>query len=144
MKITAGVRNEALYPIMHPAEYGHFQKVLFINDIYFCADDLRELIYQSLRQQSDVTCATDFDVAEPPENPQLGFYDTWVARDVNGEAFNKFPHDGFTKDPLSTLHLGAGLPFQVSCCWYVIMKIIHVSCSLKVSRYFKKGTAWSC
>lgn len=114
---TAGVRNEALYPLNDPVEFGHFQKVLFINDIFFCADDLRELIYQSYRHHADVTCATDFDVAEPSNDPQLGFYDTWVARDVRGEAFTKRPADDFVKDPFSALRLHAGLPFQVSCCW---------------------------
>jgi hypothetical protein len=40
-----------------------------------------QLIHQSLLHQSDITCGMDFIHTEGSE---LGFYDTWVARDVEG------------------------------------------------------------
>ena len=60
-----------------------------------------------------MTCGLDFDM----DSAGLGFYDTWVARDVNGEFFRKRPLDGFTVDAPTNERLRRRLPFQVSCCW---------------------------
>lgn len=47
--------------------------------------------------------------------PHLGFYDTWVARDVCGTPMRiAWP---FVKDPVSKERLRNKQPFEVSACW---------------------------
>lgn len=50
-----------------------FGKVLFLNDVFFCAHDMVELLYQSDLHQSDMTCGLDYDNTDKG----LGFYDTY-------------------------------------------------------------------
>lgn len=120
IEYLARARNEAMRPLYDDVRGAQrrFQKVLFFNDIFFCADDVKELLYQSVHQRSDLTCAMDFDKAYPQLNPQLGFYDTWVARDMNGQAFRK-PIDQIVPDEAANQKYLNGLPFQAQCCWYV-------------------------
>lgn len=124
IEYLAKVRNAAMEPLYNNfTTLGESQtpmtftadevtKVIFINDGLFCAEDVLELLLQSNRQESDITCAVDFDV---PENP--GFYDTWVARDIAGKQFNKYPFLGWAKDAETNSRFGNWLPAQVQCCW---------------------------
>lgn len=120
-----------------------FGKVLFLNDVFFCAHDMVELLYQSDLHQSDMTCGLDYDNTDKG----LGFYDTygyvqvlrmflylpndidtplfrratarcrWVDRDRDGEIWEKRPLPGQTTVSESNERMKQGLPFQVSCCW---------------------------
>ena len=126
----ARVRNEALKPLLtHRQTIGQFQRILFLNDVLFCADDIKEMIYQSYLQQTDMTCALDYDKDVPVEKMkegqeevpprELGFYDTWVARDVYGKSFTKRPMESFVPDEEAAKRMQDGLSFQASCCWWV-------------------------
>ena len=46
---------------------------------------------------------------------QLEFYDTWVARDMDGNPFTKAAP--YATDPYSLERVKKGLPFPVKCCW---------------------------
>lgn len=67
------VRNAAMQPL-YDAPPQTYEKVLFLNDVFFCAHDMAELLYQSDLQQSDMTCGLDYDYTDQG----LGFYDTYV------------------------------------------------------------------
>ena len=43
------------------------------------------------------------------------FYDTWVARDIDGSMF--LPRFPFVSNPYSIQRMHLGLPFPVKCCW---------------------------
>ena len=43
------------------------------------------------------------------------FYDTWVARDIDGSSFQ--PDFPFVTDAYSLERMALGLPFPVKCCW---------------------------
>jgi len=78
----AKVRNTALEPLQKLEARGKFfAKIIFLNDIIYCATDIQELLFQSYLQQADITCGLDF--IRGGDN-QLVFYDTWVARDIAG------------------------------------------------------------
>ncbi len=49
------------------------------------------------------------------EGAQLEFYDTWVARDMDGNLFAK--QAPYVTDPYSLERVQAGLHFPVKCCW---------------------------
>lgn len=115
------VRNTALIPLWDQFMRGvRYRKILFLNDVFFCAEDALELLYQSERQQSDLACGLDFDI----DDFGLGFYDTWVARDLNGHRFAKRPLNALTTDQPSNKALAASLPFQVGCCWLVFSTLL--------------------
>ena len=107
----ASIRNAALYPLqLHDTQY---DKILFLNDIVFCASDALELLLQSFIHQLDLACSLDYDMF----NNKLGFYDIWVARNIAGMAFGKWPADAFANHAESNAKLQANRPFQVQCCW---------------------------
>lgn len=139
----------------------HAQKIVFFNDVYFCAQD----VFRLLQHKADMACGMDFDRPKidglpHPEQRRMfgwylwhkyampraigrflgrsglitkhwrldpniqaafqakstmGFYDTWVARDSDGNLFLKEPP--YVTDPYSLHRIALGLPFPVKCCW---------------------------
>lgn len=45
----------------------------------------------------------------------MEFYDIWVARDSDGNLFQK--QAPYVTDPYSLERIARGLPFPVKCCW---------------------------
>ncbi|KAK4442977.1 family 69 glycosyltransferase [Podospora aff. communis PSN243] len=108
-------------------------KVLFLNDVAACAEDLLELLHQLHVQSASLVCAMDWahgsDSTSPDPYPltdPIFFYDVWIARAINGDTF--FPIDPatgswehatqlFPSEPVSRARMRAGLPFQVFSCW---------------------------
>lgn len=45
----------------------------------------------------------------------MEFYDIWVARDSDGNMFEK--KAPYVTDPYSLDRIAKGLPFPVKCCW---------------------------
>ncbi|OLY83222.1 Alpha-1,3-mannosyltransferase CMT1 [Smittium mucronatum] len=86
-----------------------------MNDIYFCRNDILELIYQSDFQGSDFTCPLDFHSVRGYVNT-LEFRDNWVARDIEGYVFDK-ELNSVSYHPESKLRNEQRLPFQVQCSW---------------------------
>lgn len=77
----ATLRNRALEPLYTEAQHGlhghSFDKVIFINDIFFTPETFYKLI-RTENGQFDQACAVDF--------WWMGHYDTWIVRDTNGKA----------------------------------------------------------
>ncbi|OLY77636.1 Alpha-1,3-mannosyltransferase CMT1 [Smittium mucronatum] len=88
-----------------------------MNDIFFCRNDILELIYQSDIQGSDITCPLDFyTTIKANRKFKFKFRDTWVSRDLNGREFN--PNMNKLVSHTESKHrFLKNLPFQVQCCW---------------------------
>ncbi|OMJ27111.1 Alpha-1,3-mannosyltransferase CMT1 [Smittium culicis] len=115
IEYLAGLRNKALAPLFEETSLGYkYHKIIFINDIIFCKNDILELIYQSDLQKSDITVPIDVFVTGKPEH--LEFRDTWVARDLNGKPIAG-GLDNLISHKASAKRYNQGLPFQVQCGW---------------------------
>jgi alpha-1,3-mannosyltransferase len=64
IEFLANMRNRALESLSSAVSGGPFDKIIFLNDVFFCADDVKELIHQSLLQNADLTCGLDFDTED--------------------------------------------------------------------------------
>ena len=143
--LLADVRNAALNHFFRSAT--HFSKIVFINDVYFCASDVIKLVVRQHETQANMMCATDLVPTSGTESwfnhsnlskGDLIFYDTWVARGVNGVPLRNVAPYAWNANynvkslPLSTfsqsMHAFNSLPaplikssnetlYQVSCCW---------------------------
>jgi alpha-1,3-mannosyltransferase len=150
IEALARVRNKALKPLYQDVErvqvyrtIPKFHKLIFLNDVFFCAADVLELILQQSQSGSVMACPVDFTSQFGVRN----FYDLWVARTMAGDilynAFNDFKDgstndsltegeradirsknwshrnasDLFWKDPIGRLRASKGLPVQVYSCW---------------------------
>ncbi|KAI3658326.1 hypothetical protein MP638_004159 [Amoeboaphelidium occidentale] len=109
----AAARNRAIDQAFEMFNDVQFDRILFMNDILFCADDILELLLQSYENDADLTCGLDYD----QDADGLGFYDIWVARDIKGRMFSKRPLNAFTSDVSSNRLIEEQQPFQVGCCW---------------------------
>ncbi|KAJ1966009.1 hypothetical protein GGI12_000383 [Dipsacomyces acuminosporus] len=110
IEYMAKIRNRALEPLGKGGV--GFDKVLFLNDVFFCLTDLMELVYQSQLNNAHLTCAEDFEL----RYGILSFYDTWVSRDILGHAF-KGQYQNIAKDVSAMAGQLNNRPFQVQCCW---------------------------
>ena len=82
----AELRNVVLQPL-YDAPPGTFDQVIFINDVHLCEAEILEILLQHEKQQADMSCGMDFKelrIVEFEPNYPLLFYDTWVARDIQG------------------------------------------------------------
>ncbi|KAG9409613.1 hypothetical protein AC1031_019874 [Aphanomyces cochlioides] len=102
IRFMAQVRNAALKPL----EEQPFDDIVFFNDVLFEATDILHLLMTE-NLNYDAVCAMDFN--------HVTLYDTWVARDVNGQAMSSFYP--FTADMESISLVLQGKPFPVSSCW---------------------------
>ncbi len=84
IEYLASIRNRVIDAVVEMEENVD-SRIVYLNDVFFCADDVLELLTQSFINDADMVCGTDFDTDEHG----LGFYDIWVARDLNGRIFNK-------------------------------------------------------
>ncbi|KAJ3359640.1 capsular associated protein [Allomyces javanicus] len=93
-------------------------RILFLNDVYACPDELVEAIHQSVHQNALLTCGIDYD--RPPNSGTPQFYDTWVARGLDGAPWRKADGD-YLFDPAQfpdlTRRVRAQQPFPTFCCW---------------------------
>ncbi|KAJ3077976.1 capsular associated protein [Quaeritorhiza haematococci] len=110
IEYLAHIRNEAMTPLYETDI--DFDRVIFMNDVFYCANDVKELLHQTRIQKSDITCAMDFG----PRGTDISFYDNWVAHDMGGFMFG-FGADDFLVHQPSNKRYKEGIPFQVSCCW---------------------------
>ncbi|KAK4054656.1 hypothetical protein OIO90_003468 [Microbotryomycetes sp. JL221] len=132
-------RNYVLQPINRTTDADGqtrqpFKHVVFINDVFMCARDALELLWQRKHQQADAACAMDWRATKSPLQ-SLGFkkgvkfYDNWVSRDLNGNMLRArldvfaelrdgvkelFDQPGAEAYRERFLH---GLPVPVYSCW---------------------------
>ena len=55
------------------------------------------------------------------DGAKLEFYDTWVARDMDGNLFTK--QAPYVTDPYSLERVRDGLTFPVKCCWNGVLAL---------------------
>ncbi|PVU89894.1 hypothetical protein BB559_004881 [Furculomyces boomerangus] len=116
IEYLAKARNKALESLETESSNGRtYDKIVFINDVVFCRNDILELLYQSDLQQSDMTCPLDFNSGGVTDKT-IRFRDTWIARDLNGKSF-KEPLSSIVSHKESLNRFKKNLPFQVQCCW---------------------------
>jgi hypothetical protein len=77
IEFLARVRNRSIKPLFTQKEA--YDRVIIMNDAFWCAEDVIRL---ALHKDADVACGLDFDTTN---SYGVGFYDTWVTRDINGE-----------------------------------------------------------
>ncbi|CAO1623631.1 unnamed protein product [Jaminaea pallidilutea] len=109
IEYLARVRNEALRGLdLFDQVSGskRLSKVLWLNDIYFDPRDAIELL-NTRQGQYDQTCALDM--------KPLGFYDTWVSRDVSRTRLR--PLWPYFDRPDDIESLRRGEPILVDSCW---------------------------
>ncbi|OMJ08136.1 Alpha-1,3-mannosyltransferase CMT1 [Smittium culicis] len=116
IEYLAKIRNKALEPLYKELSSSRkYDKIVFMNDVLFCKNDILELIYQSDLQGSDFTCPLDIHgVGTNP--PQIEFRDGWVARDIKGGFFYNKLDDLFDHEE-SKQRISQNLPFQVQSSW---------------------------
>ncbi|KAH7104564.1 cryptococcal mannosyltransferase 1-domain-containing protein [Auriculariales sp. MPI-PUGE-AT-0066] len=99
----AAVRNEVLKPLY---ERGGFDRILFLNDIYFEAESVIELL-RTYDGDWDQVCGLDFSY--------WGFYDAWVTRDRLGALVSSVWPYLMEDDGMNAIVDGA--PAPVFSCW---------------------------
>lgn len=114
------LRNKALEPLYDDVNgikmksvKPRFSKVVFLNDIFFCASDILELILQQARSGAVMACPIDI-------HPSMEFfYDSWVARTIRGDLIIDYNSawDLFQGDPIGKSRAAKGFPVQVYSCW---------------------------
>ncbi|KAJ1939341.1 hypothetical protein EC988_007337, partial [Linderina pennispora] len=110
IEYMAQIRNKALEPLYEQSR--EYDRVVFLNDVFFCPSDLMELVYQAETQDAHLTCGEDFE----KRYGMLRFYDTWVSRDIQGNAFNN-QYRSIADDYNAVSGQIFNHPFQVQCCW---------------------------
>lgn len=83
IEVLSELRNRVLGPLFDAniasrMPGGKFDEVLFINDIFWCAADLLEVLYQRRRRGAYQSCAVDWDWS------MRLVYDRWVLRAMSG------------------------------------------------------------
>lgn len=116
----AWLRNLALAPlVMDKAKFSPDAQIVFLNDVYLCAHDILELLYQQKMQHATMTCGMDW------SHGGAIFYDIYVARSIVGETFWQIAQDGgwhfsgnlFWADRQTRAKYLDHQPFQVYACW---------------------------
>ncbi|KAJ2022141.1 hypothetical protein IWW57_004644 [Coemansia sp. S610] len=110
IEYLAKLRNYAMEPLY--SDGARFGRVAFLNDVYFCHADLLELLFQSQTHGAHLTCGEDYDIWQG----EIGFYDTWVARDIQGEQLDREVQI-LSSDDITMSAEMRDRPFQVQCCW---------------------------
>ncbi|KAG0052167.1 capsular associated protein [Gryganskiella cystojenkinii] len=126
-----------------------FDRIVFLNPVVTCAEDILELVYQSHLQDADLTCGMDIrmpieSTAEFPGKDRGGHvaqfvFDDSVTRDITGRQLHVdgiFPE---TVDEESRSRFQKRLPFQVESCWSSIV----VAKASAVLKYIRPSTSSS-
>ncbi|KAK4443163.1 glycosyltransferase [Podospora aff. communis PSN243] len=122
----AVLRNLALAPMLNDTGRYENSTVVFINDVAICMEDILELVYQRQYQEADMACAFDWIGGGENEGDRPVFYDSYIARGINGDLFFEIPLPAvswnratelFWNEPTSRARFEQHKPFQVFSCW---------------------------
>jgi hypothetical protein len=111
IEYLAAVRNRALEPLQ--TTQTTFDRVLFLNDVYFDPIDVLQLIFSTNGEDYRAACAVDF------INP-FKFYDTFATRDLGGFGMGIpfFPWFAYNGDSRSHQDVVQGKDaVRVRSCW---------------------------
>lgn len=110
------LRNRGLEPMlqMHEKGYKTFDKILYLNDVYFEPSDILTLLNTN-EGHFDVACGVDFHY--PP-----AFYDTFALRDSEGRGpvMATFPYFRAAETRQAVLQ---GQPAKVMSCWNGVLVV---------------------
>jgi hypothetical protein len=103
----ANLRNRAMEPFYEQHD-GHFDKILWLNDVAFSTSDIRTLLDTNAGSYA-AACSLDFSVAG-------SIYDTFALRDIQGreQISATWP---FFRARASRAAVKASLPIPVASCW---------------------------
>ena len=104
------VRNKALKFLT-----SDFDSILFINDVFFCPNDILELEFQRDVQQAGIAGGMDYDLTA--EHNKLHFHDYWVAMDINGYQLNREVYQNPMRSIYNKFRWNKQLPMQVLSVW---------------------------
>ena len=107
LQFLADMRNAALAPMLARGAATH-ERLLFLNDVLFCAADVALLLLGDHRT-TDMACGMDW-YKEPDH-----LYDTWVSTDLEGTKL--LHHHPYVQHADAAALLAEGSPFPVYCCW---------------------------
>jgi len=113
IEFLADVRNRALEPLRATTEV--YDRVLWLNDIVFCADGALQMLAHALPEPqgglgADAVCGMDYIKGD---GGKCAFYDRWASKDATGRIFrNFFPIVNYGESELEV-----GQAFQVFSCW---------------------------
>ena len=111
------VRNAAMQPFFDQHSGGSellYDRVLFMNDILYCAEDALRLIAHAA-PDVQMTCALDYwSHADGPGPPM--FYDSWVLRGLDGRP-PEYTWPWLLQDAVARKGMQERRPFSVFCCW---------------------------
>eukprot|EP00834_Sanchytrium_tribonematis_P005999 NODE_406_length_7988_cov_0.615794.p3 type:complete len:340 gc:universal NODE_406_length_7988_cov_0.615794:1397-378(-) len=144
IEYLAYVRNLALEPLFKEMEVAesnakffdhpnNYNAVIFLNDVYFCVNDVLELLYQQALNDASMVSGMDYDAP----NGLPHFYDVWVAHLTSGRNARKEFLDQISDDTESNERLSKMLPVQMSCVWNGI-SVMHIGAFQKGIR-FRRG-----
>ncbi|KAF8944987.1 capsular associated protein [Haplosporangium gracile] len=121
-----------------------FDRIILMDPVVTCAEDLLELVFQSLLQDADVTCGMNLgyhstaeagvaaaaaaevgDAGADADKPQYGVYDSTVTRDMlhqklhrpSSSSSTSLSNNLISNDPLTQTRFSKRVPFQVESCW---------------------------
>ena len=92
------LRNKVLEPLFSVGERERYERVLFMNDVIFCAEDALKLV--AVEEEVDAISGIDFGIRRRVKKEfwsgkvyldvTIGMYDSWVARDLFVFIFKQF------------------------------------------------------
>jgi alpha-1,3-mannosyltransferase len=113
IEFLASVRNEAMRTLYNTMTSSTFDRIVFMNDVIYCAEDVLELLLHSFVNDAHMTCGMDYQM-----NGGVAFYDDWVMRDRTGKYLSVLPlNSHFTSDVEMNTRMEADMAVQVQCCW---------------------------
>jgi hypothetical protein len=110
IEFLGAVRNKALEPLHNTASYLTFDQVVWLNDIWYCADAVLQVMHHASPVAlgglgADAVCGEDFVWEETPHHMQCKFYDTWVSHDIAGSNI------------MTSYRTSQDEPYQAFSCW---------------------------
>ena len=89
-----------------------YHHTIILNDVYFCKDDLLELVHQRNIQSADMVSGLEFEF----KKKQLGYHHTYTMIDLDGNPPNDNLNDLLVHKP-SQQSLLLNKPIQMMCIW---------------------------
>ncbi|PBP21609.1 polysaccharide export protein [Diplocarpon rosae] len=116
----AALRNQAMEPLADTKAKMVFDRVLWINDVIFSREEVKELTAPKTEDVTTLLATRDgeyaavcaLDIASDPDT----YYDTFALRDINGDK-TASQHYPYFFSSVSRSALQASLPTPVASCW---------------------------
>ena len=139
----AALRNEALRPMLDGAE--SWDEVVYLNDVFFCAEGVIEMLLSGRESNADMVCSTDYVGASPEcdddDCADLRLYDIWVAHGYSGKKFENDPP--YMRERKVRPRHKSGRPYPVMSCWNG-MVVMNANLFQQAGLRFRPATSLEC